>query len=157
MIAALLDGVILGGATWIVLGPSGSEPSLTPTFDVVAAGDLDTVAWLTNPWLVGLLVAMLALQGWTGATPGKRVAGVAIVRLSDGLPAGFGSSALRVVAHLVDAIFLVGAYLRPSGTSASRRSRTRSSARRPSTRAAHRRTRCSRSSGVRRPHRCRPW
>ena len=55
---------------------------------------------------------MLALQGWTGATPGKRVAGVAVVRVSDGLPVGFLASALRVVAHLLDAIFLIG-YLRP--------------------------------------------
>ncbi|KQR11916.1 RDD family protein [Cellulomonas sp. Leaf334] len=112
VVAALLDGSILGGATWIVLGPGGSGPSLTPTFDVDATGGVDVVGWFTSPWLVGLLVAMLALQGWTGATPGKRVAGVAVVRVSDGLPVGFLASALRVVAHVLDAIFLIG-YLRP--------------------------------------------
>lgn len=112
VVAAILDGSILGGATWIVLGPGGSGPSLTPTFDVDATGGVDVVTWFTSPWLVGLLVAMLALQGWTGATPGKRVAGVAVVRASDGLPVGFLASALRVVAHLLDAILLIG-YLRP--------------------------------------------
>ena len=112
VIAALLDGAILGGATWVVLGPAGSGPSLTPTFEVGGTGGVDVDAWFTSPWLVGLLVAMLGLQGWTGATPGKRVAGVAIVRASDGLPVGLLASALRVVAHLIDAILLVG-YLRP--------------------------------------------
>ncbi|KQY23086.1 hypothetical protein ASD16_10905 [Cellulomonas sp. Root485] len=109
VVAALLDGAILGGATWVVLGSGASEPSLAPTFTPGAAPEQ---GWFTSPWLVGLLVAMLALQGWTGATPGKRVAGVAIVRLSDGLPVGFLASALRVVAHLLDGIFLIG-YLRP--------------------------------------------
>ena len=109
VIAALLDGAILSGATWAVLGSDGSSPSLTPTFSAGAAAG---IAWFTSPWLVGLLVAMLALQGWTGATPGKRVAGVAIVRASDGLPVGVLASGLRVVAHLLDAIFLIG-YLRP--------------------------------------------
>jgi Mce-associated membrane protein len=112
VIAALLDGAILGGATWIVLGSRESEPSLTPTFAVGAASDLDTGAWFTSPWLVGLLLAMLAVQGWTGATPGKRVAGVAVVRISDSLPIGLLASAGRVVAHLLDAILLIG-YLRP--------------------------------------------
>lgn len=66
----------------------------------------------TSPWLIGLLLAMLALQGWTGATPGKRVAGVAVVRAADGRPVGFVLSALRVLAHVLDAILLIG-YLRP--------------------------------------------
>ncbi|GEK22473.1 RDD family protein [Cellulomonas xylanilytica] len=111
VIAALLDGAILSGATWIVLGTRSSEPSLTPTFDLGPTPD-DPVAWSTSPWLVGLLLAMLAVQGWTGATPGKRVAGVAVVRASDGLPIGFLASAARVVAHLLDAILFIG-YLRP--------------------------------------------
>src|SRR4051812_45282491 len=55
---------------------------------------------------------MLLLQGWTGATPGKRVVGVAVLRASDGRPAGFLVSVVRWVAHLVDAILLIG-YLRP--------------------------------------------
>lgn len=109
VVAALLDGSILAGASWVVLGSGGSSPTLTPTF---APGAAPEPGWSTSPWLVALLVAMLALQGWTGATPGKRVAGVAVVRLSDGRPVGFVASVLRVVAHLLDAIFFVG-YLRP--------------------------------------------
>ncbi|WP_456789866.1 RDD family protein [Cellulomonas sp. P5_C5] len=113
VVAALLDGAILGGATWVALGSGGQEPSLTPSFGGASStGDVDPVAWFTSPWLVGLVVVMLLLQGWTGATPGKRVAGVAVVRVSDGRPAGFLAAGLRVIAHAIDAIFLIG-YLRP--------------------------------------------
>ncbi|MBO3100841.1 RDD family protein [Cellulomonas fengjieae] len=112
VVAALLDGSILGGATWVVLGAGGLAPDLTPTFTQGPPGDVDAVAWFTSPWLVALLLGMLALQGWTGATPGKRVAGVAVVRVSDGLPAGVLVSGVRVVAHVLDAFLMIG-YLRP--------------------------------------------
>ena len=111
-VAALLDWAILSGATWLVLGSGGVAPSLQPTFGGPVAGAADPVSWFASRWLVGLVVAMLVLQGWTGATPGKRVAGVAVVRVSDGRPAGFVAAGLRVVAHLLDAILLIG-YLRP--------------------------------------------
>ena len=92
VVAALLDDAILGGATWVLLGSGVVAPSLTPDA-VLGTSERDglvhsPVAWLASALLVGILVAMLALQGWTGATPGKRVAGVAIVRASDGLPVG---------------------------------------------------------------------
>ena len=112
VVAALLDGAILGGATWVVLGSGGLAPSLAPTFGPSDAGDVGLVAWFTSPWLVGLVLGMLMLQGWTGATPGKRVAGVAVVRVADGVPPGVFASGMRVVAHLVDAFLLIG-YLRP--------------------------------------------
>ena len=100
---------------------------------------------------------MLALQGWTGATPGKRVAGVAVVRVSDGLPVGFLASGLRVVAHLLDAILLIG-YLRPLwNVAAGRRSPTRSSGTLASRRASPRRTRGSRGSGASRRRSARRW
>ncbi|WP_315097814.1 RDD family protein [uncultured Cellulomonas sp.] len=108
VVAALLDGAVLSGATWLVLGAEGTAPSLQPTFGDTTA----SVPWFTSGWLVAVVVAMLALQGWTGATPGKRLAGVAVVRASDGTPAGLVASGLRVVAHLLDAILVIG-YLRP--------------------------------------------
>lgn len=111
VVAAFLDDAILGGATWLVLGLDGQAPSLTPSFPV-GEGAGDSLSWVTSAWLVGVLVALLALQGYTGATPGKRVAGVAVVGEADGLPIGFVRSAARVLAHLLDAILLVG-YLRP--------------------------------------------
>ena len=92
VVAALLDGAILGGATWLVLGSGGlGAVADARRFDVGPSerdGRRRPVAWFTSPWLVGLLLAMLALQGWTGATPGKRRGGVAIVRVSDGRAGG---------------------------------------------------------------------
>jgi Mce-associated membrane protein len=116
VVAALLDGAILSGATWLLLGSGVVAPSLTPHAPLSSPPPdglvHSPVEWFESWWLVGLVLAMLALQGWTGATPGKRVLGVAVVRVSDGLPAGLLVSALRVVAHVLDAILLIG-YLRP--------------------------------------------
>ena len=113
VVATFLDGAIFTGTTWLVLGAAAGGPSLTPgTSSDPGSGAADAVSWVSSPWLVGLVVVMLALQGYTGATPGKRVAGVAIVRTTDGRPTGLFAAAARVVAHLLDAIFLVG-YLRP--------------------------------------------
>lgn len=110
VVAALLDGAVLTGATWLVLGSGSEAPSLTPVppGSPVAEG----VSWVSSPILVALVVVLLALQGYTGATPGKRVVGIAVVRASTGRPVGLVTSALRLVAHLLDAILLIG-YLRP--------------------------------------------
>ncbi|MGY4644311.1 RDD family protein [Cellulomonas sp. URHB0016] len=116
VVAALLDGAILSGATWLVLGAGAVAPSLTPHVPLDQGrpdGQVhDPTSWLASPWLVALVVGLLLLQGWTGATPGRRVAGVAVLRASDLRPAGFLVSVVRWVAHLVDAVLLVG-YLRP--------------------------------------------
>ena len=116
VVAALLDGAILSGATWLLLGSGVAAPSLTPHAPLSSPPPdglvHSPVSWFASPWLVALVLGMLALQGWTGATPGKRVVGVAVVRASDGLPAGLLVSAVRVVAHVLDAILLIG-YLRP--------------------------------------------
>jgi Mce-associated membrane protein len=112
VVAALLDGAMLTGSTWLVLGPGGIAPSLQPVFGSPGPAEATPVPWFSSGLLVALVIAMLALQGWTSATPGKRVAGVAVVRLSDGRPAGIVVSGVRVLAHLLDAILLIG-YLRP--------------------------------------------
>lgn len=110
VVAALLDGALLTGATWLVLGNRGVAPSLTPA--ALRASANESISWVSSPVLVALVVVLVALQGYTGATPGKRIVGITVVRASTGRPVGLVASALRVVAHLLDAIFLVG-YLRP--------------------------------------------
>jgi Mce-associated membrane protein len=110
VVAALLDGAVLTGATWLVLGSGSEAPSLTPVPPGLPVAE--GVSWVSSPILVALVVVLLALQGYTGATPGKRVVGIAVVRASTGRPVGLVTSALRVVAHLLDAILLIG-YLRP--------------------------------------------
>ena len=110
VVAALLDSAVLTGATWLVLGSGGAAPSLTPA--VLRSSHDQGISWVSSPVLVALVVVLVAVQGYTGATPGKRVVGIAVVRAATGRPVGLLTSALRVVAHLLDAIVLIG-YLRP--------------------------------------------
>ncbi|MCZ2261194.1 RDD family protein, partial [Isoptericola sp. QY 916] len=62
-------------------------------------------------WTAGTLLALGALQAYTGMTPGKRVAGVAVVDDRSGRPIGLPGTVLRWFAHVLDAIVLIG-YLR---------------------------------------------
>ncbi len=112
VLAALLDSAVLGGVTWLFAGTGVAGPVLTPgTSPGRPAQDL--TPWLeAAPWLAVVALAMLALQGWTGFTPGKRVLGIAVVVEDGDRPAGLLGAVLRVVAHVLDAVLLVG-YLRP--------------------------------------------
>ncbi|MCL1869521.1 MAG: RDD family protein [Promicromonosporaceae bacterium] len=109
VLAAVLDQLLLAGATWLALGDEGSAPSL----QVLPWDDrTDAVSWTHSGWLVLAVVALVALQGWTGYTPGKLVVGIAVVDDRDLRPAGVVRTALRVVAHVLDGILLIG-FLRP--------------------------------------------
>ncbi|MBU4335828.1 MAG: RDD family protein, partial [Actinobacteria bacterium] len=68
--------------------------------------------WTHNPWIVAVFVVAVAMQAYGGATPGKLVAGIAVVGEDDARPLGLVRTLLRWAAHLVDAILLIG-YLRP--------------------------------------------
>ncbi len=112
VLAALLDSAVLGGVTWLFAGAGVAGPELAP--GAVPGPPLqDLTPWLeTAPSLVLVALAMLALQGWTGFTPGKRVLGIAVVVEGGDRPPGLLGAVLRVVAHALDAVLLVG-YLRP--------------------------------------------
>ncbi|MFC8922919.1 RDD family protein [Cellulosimicrobium sp. NPDC057127] len=112
VVGTLLDGAILTGATWLALGDDGRSPTLAPGIGETTTSS-PTEPWTSSPWLLLVVVVMLALQGYTGATPGKRVAGVAVVRADTLLPTGFLAAVLRVVAHVADALLLLVGYLRP--------------------------------------------
>lgn len=106
VVAALLDTAILSAAAFLLAdGPVGRLPGW-----VVGVGWGDA-----RPLSGGAVLALgllLALQAWTGATPGKRVVGIVVVRERDGRPLGPVLTVLRQVAHVLDAIVLIG-YLRP--------------------------------------------
>ena len=51
----------------------------------------------------GVVAYIQYLQGTTGQSPGKRVAGTKLLREADGQPLGFGNAFLRAVLHVVDA------------------------------------------------------
>jgi len=103
----VLDGAVLAGATWLLTGtPADAEPGLS------AWATRSAEAWVQRPWLLVLPLVLLVLQGYTGATPGKRVAGVAVVQADTGLPTGLTTTVLRAVLHLLDVLSVVG-LLRP--------------------------------------------
>lgn len=114
VVAALLDGAVLGAVAWTAAGDGIAAPSLQPTFD--SGPDTGALPWTSSAVVVTAFVLMLLLQGLTGQTPGRRVVGIEVVRAPAegpvGGPPGVVRSLLRCWAHLLDAIGLVG-YLRP--------------------------------------------
>ncbi len=58
-------------------------------------------------------LGQLVHQGRTGATLGKRLLGVSVLRRETGLPTGPGGAVLRSVAHLLDALPVGLGYLLP--------------------------------------------
>jgi Mce-associated membrane protein len=99
--------------TWAGYGAATRALSLHPPLGVTAGEPRPGGA---APWAAAAvgatLLVLVLLQAYTGATPGKRVAGVAVVRADTGAPAGFLRTAARPFVHVVDGILLVG-YLRP--------------------------------------------
>lgn len=115
VVAALLDGPVLGAVAWFVGGNAIDVPSLQPVFDT-GGPQAGLQPWATSPVLVAALGLMLVLQGLTGQTPGRRVLGIVVVRAPADGPVGGAPgvlrSCVRCVAHLLDAIAFIG-YLRP--------------------------------------------
>lgn len=110
VVALLLDQALLGGVAFLA---SSTVPVGVPSYvPLVGALDGSGQPWTHNVWVVASVVAMLLMQAYLGSTPGKLFVGIAVVRESDGRPAGLLRTAGRLVAHLVDGILLVG-YLRP--------------------------------------------
>ncbi|PFG20531.1 RDD family protein [Serinibacter salmoneus] len=111
--AVILDDLLLAAVAWLAVG-SAVGPTLHPPigWSGLEAWAPDAVADLGNGWVVGSFLALLVLQAYTGATPGKRVTGVVIVDAETGRPVGLLRTLLRPFAHVLDALLFIG-YLRP--------------------------------------------
>ncbi len=118
VVAAILDALLLTGATWVlvrnddVAPPSLSLPGLPFAVAAGSSQAADAPWWWHSPWLVLVVVVMLGLQADTGWTPGKVVVGIRVLREADLRPAGFLRTLARVPVHLVDSLLMIG-YLRP--------------------------------------------
>ncbi|ACZ31000.1 RDD domain containing protein [Xylanimonas cellulosilytica DSM 15894] len=109
VIGALLDHGLLAGISWLTLGENGGVPPFSLPF---GGSDASQTPW-THSWvLVVALAVIVGLQAWTGWSPGKLVVGIAVVHDRTGRPLGMVRTLLRWVAHVIDAILLIG-YLRP--------------------------------------------
>jgi Mce-associated membrane protein len=108
VVAYLLDTAIIGAVTFLAVGPVGA-PQILPG---VTVGTSDVAAAGTSGWVVATVVAFVALQAYTGWTPGKRTVGIVVVREETGRAAGLVTTVLRWLAHLLDAILFIG-FLRP--------------------------------------------
>ncbi|SFK00101.1 RDD family protein [Cellulomonas sp. KH9] len=121
VVAFLLDSAVIATCVWWV-APGASPPGLWPGLASPPSAprpslDPSTGAAIEasppGSWPVALLVlVVLVLQGWTGASLGKRAVGIVVVRAADGRPAGLVRTLVRQLLHVLDAILLLG-YLRP--------------------------------------------
>ncbi|GAA4730697.1 hypothetical protein GCM10023216_23220 [Isoptericola chiayiensis] len=106
VLAVLLDSAVMANVAWFATGgaPSFAALPMWGTQDPPLAPE---ATW----WTAGTLLVLVVLQAYTGMTPGKRVAGISVVDAGSGRPIGLPGTVLRFLAHLIDAIFMVG-YLR---------------------------------------------
>ncbi|WP_051703218.1 RDD family protein [Oerskovia turbata] len=111
--AFVLDNSILAALMFVVVGP-GVAPSALPGLDNNGSTGtaFEGVTWSESAWMIGAVLTMVLLQAYTGATPGKRAAGIVVVNRDSGRPVGFLTTVLRWLAHFLDALCFVG-YLRP--------------------------------------------
>lgn len=114
VVATFLDGALLTGVTFLAVGPI-TPPAVLPFYTPVGnipLASADGTTWQDSPWIVGTVVALVLLQAYAGATPGKRAVGIIVVDRRTGRPVGLLTTVLRWLAHFLDAILCIG-YLRP--------------------------------------------
>lgn len=113
VVAMLLDTGVLATLAWFA-APGVTTPGLWPGLPPgpVSASQPEGAGWTSSHTVVAGVLLLLALQGWTGASVGKRAVGIVVVDTATGRPLGVVRTALRQLAHLLDAFLLVG-YMRP--------------------------------------------
>jgi len=95
--AYLLDGLILNVISWILVFILSFLPYLLGSVIGIA-------------FFVGSIIYFPAFWVWQGATPGKMMMGVKIVK-TDGSPIGIGRAILRYFGYIVSAIILYIGYI----------------------------------------------
>lgn len=114
VIAVVIDGFVLGGLIFLVAGAAYGTSTFTlpvpfPDSDGLTLAGL---TWGSKVAVAAAVLSLVLLQAYGGATPGKRIVGIAVVDDKTGQPVGLVHTVLRDLAHLLDAILCIG-YLRP--------------------------------------------
>ena len=116
VIASLLDGMLGGGVAYLALGaPTQTLPFLGVTFGFNGIQYTGATTWASSAWTVGAVLAAVVMQAFLGATPGKLVMGLAVVRMANARPIGLLRTVVRYVLHILDAILFIG-FLAPLWT-----------------------------------------
>lgn len=117
VVAVVLDTMLLSVVAWLA-APGSAVPGMWPGLPLLpdpaqAPVTGSEAVGPTSSWVVATaIVLQLLLQGWTGATVGKRAVGLVVVGATTGRPPGVLRTLVRQVLHVLDAILLIG-YLRP--------------------------------------------
>ena len=114
VVAVIIDGFVLGGLIFLAAGAAYGTSTFTlpvpfPDSDGLTLAGL---TWGSKVAVAGAVLSLVLLQAYGGATPGKRIVGIAVVDDQTGQPVGLVRTVLRDLAHLLDAILCIG-YLRP--------------------------------------------
>ncbi|MCX5448701.1 RDD family protein [Streptomyces libani] len=125
--ALLLDGLIIGAVPMILyiisIVIAASSGSVTPDYSSCSTGDytcmqnaaneatasstpvgaiiLSVLAWLL---MIGGTFFLIAKEGSTGQTPGKKALGVKVVKESTGQPLGFGMTFVRYLCRYLNGL-----------------------------------------------------
>lgn len=107
VIAWLFDAAVVAMVSFLGAGRFASTFGWIPWL-----GGESASAEPATGWALGASAVLLALQAWTGHTPGKRAVHIAVVSARDGRPLGVVATIGREILHLVDAFLMIG-FLRP--------------------------------------------
>ncbi|MEU5161617.1 RDD family protein [Streptomyces sp. NPDC020875] len=100
-VGAFLIDMLIVLVPYIVLGTIGA---------VAESGILMLAGWVL---MIGLMLGLKAQEGSTGQTPGKKAAGIKLLRERDGQTVGFGMAVVRYLAHILDGLPCYVGYLWP--------------------------------------------
>jgi len=109
VIASVLDGMLGSGIAFLALGaPALTLPFLGVAFGYNGGEHTGATPWTSSGWAVGTVLVAALMQAYLGATPGKLVMGLAVVRQVDARPIGLVRTVVRYVLHVLDAILFIG-------------------------------------------------
>ena len=122
--ATLVDGLIVGVPTGILyfIGAAMTISSANCTTDSYGNASCDpnsvsgggiVVMLLGFVLGLGLGLWLIAQEGKTGQTPGKKMVNIRLLREADGQPLGFGMAFVRRLCHAADSIACSLGYLWP--------------------------------------------
>ncbi|MEU3598274.1 RDD family protein [Streptomyces sp. NPDC006798] len=100
-VGAFLIDMLIVLIPYLVLGTIGV---------IAESGILITVSYIL---MFGLILGLKAQEGSTGQTPGKKAAGIKLLRERDGQTVGFGMAFVRYLAHILDGLPCYVGYLWP--------------------------------------------